>query len=77
MVLVKPFLLVRTDTWEYDPERTPDLPRDERLQMLDAIYKQAKVLEKVCLDPKIMDTSELELEPRPLLQDRVAPDAPA
>jgi hypothetical protein len=54
----------------------PDLPAEERLQMLDAIYKQAKVLEKVCLDPKIMHASELELEPRPLLRSRDAPSAP-
>jgi len=48
----------------------PDLPRSDRLLMIDAILKQAQVLEKVCLDPTIMHASEHELDPRPSLKSR-------
>ena len=51
----------------------PDLPRSDRLLMIDAILKQAQVLEKVCLDPTIMHASEHELDPRPsLITERLA-----
>lgn len=48
----------------------PDLPREDRLQMVEAILRQAQVLERVCLDPKIMHASEHELDPSPSLKPR-------
>jgi len=48
----------------------PDLPRSDRLLMIDAICKQAQILEKICLDPKIMHASEHELDPKPSLKAR-------
>ncbi|HEY6017119.1 MAG TPA: hypothetical protein VIU16_10055 [Gaiellaceae bacterium] len=43
----------------------PDLPREERLLLLEEVYKQVRILERVCLDPKIMHPSEESLDPRP------------
>jgi len=43
----------------------PDMPAGERGALLNEIYRQAKVLERVCLEPKIMDPAENGLEPRP------------
>jgi signal transduction histidine kinase len=43
----------------------PDLPDGERGALLEAIYRQAKILERVCLEPKIMHPSENDLRPRP------------
>jgi signal transduction histidine kinase len=43
----------------------PDMPAAERTVLLNEIYRQAKVLERVCLEPKIMNSSENGLEPRP------------
>jgi len=48
----------------------PDLPRSDRLLMIDAICKQAQILERVCLDPEIMHASEHELDPKPSLKAR-------
>jgi signal transduction histidine kinase len=43
----------------------PDIPADQRLALLDAIVKEAVVLERVCLTPKIMHPSEGSLAPTP------------
>ena len=43
----------------------PDLPDADRVPMLNAILSAAQVLEKICLEPKIMHASEHELEPAP------------
>jgi signal transduction histidine kinase len=43
----------------------PDMPETERIVLLNEIYRQAKVLERVCLEPKIMSPSENGLEPAP------------
>jgi signal transduction histidine kinase len=43
----------------------PDLPRNERVEMIDAICQQAEILERVCLDPAIMHASEHDLDPVP------------
>jgi signal transduction histidine kinase len=48
----------------------PDLPSDERLTMLEAIHAQVKILERICLDPKIMHPSERELDPSPVARNR-------
>jgi signal transduction histidine kinase len=48
----------------------PDLPRSDRLLMIDAICRQAEILERVCLDPEIMHASENELDPKPSLKAR-------
>ncbi len=50
----------------------PDLPRSDRLLMIEAIYKQAQILERVCLDPKVMHASEHGLDPEPSLKARGA-----
>jgi signal transduction histidine kinase len=42
----------------------PDMAEGERAMLLNEIYRQAKVLERVCLEPKIMSPSENGLEPR-------------
>lgn len=36
-----------------------------RHQMVVAIHEQAQVLERVCLDPRVLDDAERELRPRP------------
>ena len=46
-----------------------DLPIDEHLALLDVIVKEAVVLERICLAPKIMDPSEDTLDPRPTLRE--------
>jgi signal transduction histidine kinase len=43
----------------------PDLPPGDRQNMLDEIYRQVKILERVCLEPKIMHPAENELRPTP------------
>jgi signal transduction histidine kinase len=43
----------------------PDMPVAERSGLLNEIYRQAKVLERVCLEPKIMNQSENGLDPKP------------
>ena len=43
----------------------PEMPATEREALLNEIYRQAKVLERVCLEPKIMDASENGLNPIP------------
>jgi signal transduction histidine kinase len=43
----------------------PDLDPAARELLIAAIYKQAKVLELICLEPKIMHPSENGLDPRP------------
>ena len=53
----------------------PDLPRADRLLMIDAICKEAQILEKVCLDPKIMHASEQALDPKPSLKARSSDDS--
>lgn len=42
-----------------------DLPDDQRLALLDVIVKEALVLERICLTPKIMHPSEDALAPTP------------
>ena len=49
----------------------PDLPRDQQLALLDVIVKEAVVLERICLAPKIMHPSEATLAPTPSLGKRV------
>jgi mycothiol synthase len=46
----------------------PDLPSAQQLALLDAIAKEAVVLERICLTPKIMHPSEDALDPTPTLQ---------
>jgi hypothetical protein len=48
----------------------PDLPAAERLNMLEQIYRQTKILERVCLEPKIMHPAENELDPSPSTTER-------
>src|SRR3954449_4358061 len=43
----------------------PDMLAAERAVLLNEIYKQTKVLERVCLEPKIMHPSETGLDPMP------------
>jgi hypothetical protein len=43
----------------------PDMPEAERTLLVNEIYRQTKVLELVCLEPKIMHPSENGLEPTP------------
>jgi signal transduction histidine kinase len=50
----------------------PDLPSDQRLALLDVIVKEAVVLERVCLTPKVMHPSEATLTPTPILGERVS-----
>jgi signal transduction histidine kinase len=45
----------------------PGLPKDQQLALLDAIAKEAVVLERICLTPKIMHPSEDALDPTPTL----------
>ena len=45
----------------------PDLPTDQRLALLDAIVKEAVILERICLTPKIMHPNEETLAPTPTL----------
>ena len=49
----------------------PDLPSDQQLVLLDLIVKEAVVLERICLTPKIMHPSEATLAPTPSLVERV------
>jgi signal transduction histidine kinase len=44
----------------------PELDSLERNALLAEIYKQTKVLERVCLEPKVMHPSETGLEPMPV-----------
>jgi signal transduction histidine kinase len=53
----------------------PDLPESDRAPMLDAILGAARVLERICLEPKIMHASEHELEPVPALKAHHPPTA--
>ena len=48
-----------------------DLPIDEHLSLLDVIVKEAVVLERMCLAPKIMHPSEDTFDPTPKLRERV------
>ena len=48
----------------------PDLPSDQQLALLDVIVKEAVVLERICLAPKIMHPSERPLAPTPTLGER-------
>lgn len=43
----------------------PDMDPVERTALLAEIFRQTKILERVCLEPKIMHESEHGLEPRP------------
>jgi signal transduction histidine kinase len=43
----------------------PDLAPANRAVLLAEIYRQTKILELICLEPKIMHPSENGLEPRP------------
>jgi signal transduction histidine kinase len=54
----------------------PELSSVDRGVLLDEIYKQAKILERVCLEPKIMHPSELDLSPRPVVPVREEADGP-
>jgi hypothetical protein len=45
----------------------PDLPGEQQLALLDVIVKEAVVLERICLAPKIMPPSEDTLDPVPTL----------
>lgn len=47
-----------------------DLPIDEHLALLDMIVKEAVVLERICLAPKIIHPSETQLDPTPTLRER-------
>jgi signal transduction histidine kinase len=49
----------------------PDLPSDQQLALLDVIVKEAVVLERICLTPKIMHPSEDPLAPTPTLGEGV------
>ena len=53
-----------------------DLPIDEHLALLDVIVKEAVVLERICLAPKIMDPSEETLDPTSTLRGRALTGAP-
>jgi signal transduction histidine kinase len=48
----------------------PNLPASERVPMINAILGAARVLEKICLEPKIMHASEHELDPTPSVKTR-------
>ena len=48
----------------------PDLPAEQREEVLHEIYRQAKILERVCLEPKIMHPAESDLRPTPSVVDR-------
>jgi len=48
----------------------PNLPSDQQLALLDVIVKEAVVLERICLTPKIMHPSEDALAPTPMLSER-------
>lgn len=48
----------------------PDLPDEQQLVLLDVIVKEAVVLERICLAPKIMHPSEDTLAPTPTLGER-------
>lgn len=48
----------------------PDLPSEQQLALLDVIVKEAVVLERICLTPKIMHPSEDTLAPTPTLSER-------
>ena len=48
----------------------PDLPDYQRLALLEIIVKEGVVLQRVCLEPKIMHPSEGALAPTPALGDR-------
>ena len=54
-----------------------DLPIDEHLALLDVIVKEAVVLERICLAPKIMHPSEDTLDPTPTLRERAPSADPA
>ena len=43
----------------------PTMPEAERANLVNEIYRQTKILERVCLEPKIMHTNENGLDPRP------------
>jgi signal transduction histidine kinase len=45
----------------------PDMSAAEREVLVNEICRQAKTLERVCLEPKIMHPSENGLEPRPAI----------
>ena len=51
----------------------PDLPSEQQLALVDVIVKEAVVLERICLAPKIMHPSEGALAPTPNLPERVPP----
>jgi hypothetical protein len=53
-----------------------DLPIEEHLALLDVIVKEAVVLERICLAPKIMDPSEATLDPTPTLRGHASTAAP-
>jgi signal transduction histidine kinase len=55
----------------------PDLPSDQQLALLDIIVKEAVVLERICLTPKIMHPSEDTLAPTPTLGERALAAADA
>lgn len=42
-----------------------DLDPQLRHQMIEAIYEQAQALERICLEPQIVNDAERELRPRP------------
>ena len=48
----------------------PDLPSGQQLALLDIIVKEAVVLERICLTPKIMHPSEETLAPTPAVGER-------
>lgn len=48
----------------------PGLDAESRGLLVAAIYKQAKILELICLEPKIMHPSENGLDPRPDIPTR-------
>lgn len=43
----------------------PDMDQSERLELTTAIHEQAQVLERVCLQPLVLDDTENSLRPRP------------
>ena len=50
----------------------PELPSEQQLALLDVIVKEAVVLERICLTPKIMHPSEGTLAPTPTLLERAS-----
>ena len=45
----------------------PELASADRLNLLEIMSKQTKILERICLEPKIMHASEQGLDPVPAL----------